>query len=85
MKKAGLDVVDFNDKPFSPHLIPLATNTFLVGWGELVETAQKHHAASVPSRKETDLLFSKLREAIKMGEAAYHWQPMALLAQKPIG
>ncbi|RAH70365.1 class I SAM-dependent methyltransferase [Aspergillus aculeatinus CBS 121060] len=84
-RRAGLEVVDCQYKPWAPSLIPLVTNTFMLALessSALLERP-KQAAPSVPSQEEwLDALAALYEEIQKPGGAQFHWLPVSVLARK---
>jgi hypothetical protein len=80
----GLEVMDCEIGAFRPSLVPLCTNTYLMGHVELFQGLAKlnGHGASIPPEKDCQLLLLTLFAETKKN-AVYHWPPVTLLARKP--
>jgi hypothetical protein len=81
----GLDVIDYETGAFRPSLIPLCTNTYLMGHVELFQVIAKLRSQqfAIPSEMECRKLLLDLFRETKRGEV-YHWFPVTFLATKPV-
>ncbi|KIM98665.1 hypothetical protein OIDMADRAFT_20143 [Oidiodendron maius Zn] len=83
-RAVGLEVIDYETSTFRSSLVPLCTNTYLMGHLELLPGIAKlnDQQLSVPSEQEFQRLLFALFAETKKG-AIYHWPPVTLLAKKP--
>ncbi|KAJ5383074.1 hypothetical protein N7517_000985 [Penicillium concentricum] len=81
VKQQGLNVLASQTEELPLSLAPLCSITYLAGLAEMFRRMESFQNSKIPDSSRGDLLL-ELMAAVRQG-AAYHWQPITLLAQKP--
>ncbi|KAJ6130525.1 hypothetical protein N7512_003305 [Penicillium capsulatum] len=85
--EADLEVVDCQYRPWSPHLIPLCMDTYMVA-ADNVGAALDHLAhvsLSVPSKEEWTSAWAVMAQDVqKRNGAQFYWPPVTLVARKQV-